>query len=237
MNSIIKFISFLAISISFSAQSALVLNGTRFIYPEHARAIGISVTNYADTPFGGQLWIENIDGSDNIPFAVTPSIFSIRSNKSEQMVQVAKLDTESLKKDRETLFSVYLQELPPKPKDELGANLLVMAARIVVKLIYRPESIAEGRENAEEKIKISVNGKNVTFENPTPYYFAIISINGNKNLATNEFSKMAPFSTSTSILSDTKQDVVTFQAIDDYGSVNNYHCNLEKVKKQCQLVN
>lgn len=234
---ILTHLTMLMTVMSFSAQSALVLTGTRFIYNSEVKAIPVKVTNRAETPYGAQFWIENADGSDLIPFSVSPSIFSLKADDGEQTVQISKLDeVNQLKDDRETLFTVNLQEIPPKSKDELSGNVLMLASRTVVKLMYRPDSIKEGRQIAEQNVTVSKQGKTLTFNNPTPYYFAIISVNEDKNAATPDFNRMAPFSQASTTLSSATGNKVTFEAIDDYGAVRTYSCDLTKTLKQCEYV-
>ncbi|MDV7105861.1 fimbria/pilus periplasmic chaperone [Vibrio sp. TH_r3] len=226
----------LTISVSFSAHSALVLMGTRFIYNESDRAIPVAVQNYADTAYGAQFWIENTEDTATIPFSVTPSVFTIKPNGGKQVVQVSKLDDDSFKKDRESLFTINVQEIPPVPEDDsLSGNVLVMASRIIVKMMYRPKSIEDGRDRAEEQVNIKRQGEAWVFKNPTPYYFAFMSINNDPSLATKALNRMAPFSQTQIVLPNTSVSTknVKFSAIDDFGGVRQYSCDVTKNQNQC----
>lgn len=226
-----------ALTTSFSAQSALTLSATRYVYLSDNKAIPVKVTNHSDTPYGAQIWVENQVADGSIPFSVSPGVFTLKANKGSQTVQIAQLETDAkdLPQDRESLFSVHLQEIPPKTKDVIGKNVLVMASRTVVKLFYRPASLHDEREKAEEKIRIWRKGDTLTFKNPTPYFFAIVSINGNDKLATESFNRMAPFSQTSVQLKETSHQTISFNAIDDYGGLREYRCEINK-EQQCQRV-
>ncbi|TDE20588.1 molecular chaperone [Vibrio owensii] len=223
---------------SFSTQAALTLSATRYVYMSDTKAMPIKVTNHSDTPYGAQVWIESHAADGVVPFSVSPGVFTLKANKGSQTVQVAQLKTDAnaLAQDRESLFSVNLQEIPPKAKDELGNNVLVMASRTVVKLFYRPSELNDGREKAEEQIRISKKGNVLTFTNPTPYFFAVVSINGNEKLATEPFNRMAPFTQMSVEIKDIASNTVSFKAIDDFGGLRKYKCDVNKKQKQCQHV-
>jgi P pilus assembly chaperone PapD len=227
----------ISIATSFSAQSALILSGTRFIYNAENRAIPVTVENNDSEPYGAQVWIENTEDTNSIPFAVTPGVFAVKPNGGKQVVQISQLGTDEFKQDRESLFTIHVQEIPPTPKqDSLSENRLVLASRIVVKMMYRPDAIKNGREKAEEQILISKQGQTWTFQNPTPYYFALISINDDRSLATDAFKKMAPFSQTQLTLANPNTQRINFSAIDDFGGLRNYTCDITKVKEQCQQI-
>ncbi|WP_114766730.1 fimbrial biogenesis chaperone [Vibrio rhodolitus] len=227
-----------ALMTSFTAQSALTLSATRYVYTSDAKAIPITVTNHADTVYGAQVWIEDFSDDGLIPFSVSPGVFTLKADKGTQTVQVAQLgeETKALPQDRESLFSVNLQEIPPKAKDTLGKNVLVMASRTLVKLFYRPASLNDGRDQAEQSMRISKTRDMVTFNNPTPYYFAVVSINGDEKLANESFNQMAPFSQVSVEIKGMTSNTVSFNAIDDFGGLREYRCDLKKQENQCQYV-
>ncbi|MGR5112697.1 fimbria/pilus periplasmic chaperone [Vibrio jasicida] len=221
-----------------SAHSALVLSGTRFIYDSGARAIPVVIMNGSDKLYGGQVWVENSADTESIPFSVSPSIFKVKPNKGEQTVQISQLQSDELKKDRETLFTLHVQEIPTKPNKGLGedSGAMVLASRIVVKLLYRPESLTASRDRAEERITITRDADKYTFTNPTPYYFAIATVNEKADGVTEAFNQMAPYSANTTVLPQVTGNRLSFLAVDDYGGMRTYQCDLAKVSEQCKRV-
>ncbi|PSU14955.1 fimbrial chaperone [Photobacterium kishitanii] len=214
-----------------SASAAFVLNGTRYIYDEGRKNISIEITNQSKETYGGQVWIQNtLQSKDEIAFVPMPSFFKVEG-KQTQIVRIMKI-TDKLPQNKESIFWLNVQEIPPINKDE--NNVMVVAVNTQVKLIYRPTSIIKGRENAESKMTLKKEGAFYALNNPTPYYFAVteLKVNGkaiklSKTLG-NQLSMIAP--QSSVLLSDvhlTPSSKVIIEAIDDYGATNAYKVNIK----------
>ena len=218
---------------SVSASSAFVLNGTRYIYNGSKNGLSVEVTNYAERMYGGQIWIENTADTPDIPFSVMPNMFTLKP-ESKQKIQIANLINDSLADDRESMFWLNLQEIPSKDKNDAETgNALILAARTTVKLLYRPKSIEDGRNQAEEKMRITKQGDTLTLKNGTAYYFAVLSVNGHSVNEHDPLTAFKPFSQYTLSVPGVSNSV-TFSAIDDWGAVRRYQCDLRETQKQCQ---
>ncbi|EDL0523673.1 fimbrial chaperone PefD, partial [Salmonella enterica] len=117
MNKMMKWglVSLLSLAVSGQAMAAFVLNGTRFIYEEGRKNTSFEVTNQADETFGGQVWIDNTtQGSSTVYMVPAPPFFKVRP-KEKQIIRIMKTDS-ALPSDRESLFWLNVQEIPPKPK-------------------------------------------------------------------------------------------------------------------------
>ncbi|WP_186296115.1 fimbria/pilus periplasmic chaperone [Shewanella algae] len=224
-----------ALLLSFSANSALTLDGTRYIYNSDVNAIPVTVANQADRLFGGQIWLEQTSDTGDIPFAVVPNVFALEKG-AKQVVQLSALESRSLSQTQESMFWLNLQEVPSKDKGMNVGNALVMAARIKVKLLYRPESIKKERKHAEEKIRLQRDGASLVISNPTPYYFAVISVAGSSTSSNSQLTSFAPFSQLRLELPEREGDTIDFRAIDDWGAVNKFSCQLLSTGQQCQFV-
>lgn len=211
---------------SHSAFAAFILNGTRFIYEEGRKNISIEISNESKETYGGQVWVENVlIPKDDVAFVPMPSFFKVDGGK-KQVVRIIKV-SDKLPQDKESIFWLNVQEIPPVNKDK--NNVMVVAVNTQVKLIYRPISIAKKRENAEAKMELVKEGKYYRLNNPTPYYFAIteLKVDGKTIKLEKELShKLGMVSPKSSILlSDIKllpTSIVVIKAIDDYGAVNEY---------------
>ncbi|MEF1218542.1 fimbria/pilus periplasmic chaperone, partial [Photobacterium damselae] len=149
-----------------------------------------------------------------------------------QIVRIMKI-TESLPNDKESIFWLNVQEIPPVSDSE--SNVMVVAVNTKVKLIYRPEQIKNERLNAESLLIVEKNGNQLVLKNPTPYYFAAVDlkINGiqkvklNKGLM-NKIGMIEPFSSITLTgLNADKGDSMTIDTIDDYGAINSYKISIK----------
>lgn len=221
-----KFKAFIALammSVSLSSTAAFSLNGTRYVYEGGKKSLSVMVSNESEQKYAGQVWIDNDnDKNKNVYFTSSPTFFKI-DPKSKQTLRILEINP-SLPQDRETLTWLNVQEIPPAPK--AGGNVLAIALNTRVKLIYRPQSLVDGRKEAEKKITIAKTNGKYFLENPTPYYFAITGLkaNGNTvNLNKTESAALAKFAPLSKVQIGTPlAGNVTINAIDDYGANNQY---------------
>lgn len=205
------------------AMAAFVLNGTRFIYEEGKKNISLEVTNNAKDTYGGQIWIDNISQNKSDVFMVpSPPVFKVDAGK-KQIIRLMNVNP-ALPADRESMFRINAQELPPKPAQTEG-SVLAIAMNTQVKLIYRPKALNEGRKDAEKKLT-TLNKGTTWLKNPTPYYFAVTGLKVNGKTVTIPKEKqaglamLAPFSEADTGLNASGK--LTVQAINDWGGVQDY---------------
>lgn len=215
------------LSVSFCSQSmaAFVLNGTRFIYEEGKKNISFEVTNNAKKTYGGQSWIDNTNQSDGVYMVSQPPFFKV-SPGQKQVIRIMNTGS-NLPKDRESLFWLNVQEVPPKPEVKDGeGSILAIAMNTRVKLIYRPASVKDGRKDAEKQLKLVQRGNDTWLKNPTPYYMAIVNVkHGGKDIALSdkvmkEVAQLEPFSDVN--LGKRVSGYISVDAVNDWGGVQNY---------------
>lgn len=206
------------------AMAAFVLNGTRFIYEESKKNISLEVTNNAKGTWGGQVWIDNTTQNGADVFMVpSPPVFKVDAGK-KQVVRLMNVNT-ALPADRESLFWLNVQELPPKPKQVDGSTIAI-AMNTRVKLIYRPNALTEGRKDAEKKLIKQRRDNEVWLKNPTPYWFAVTGLKLNGKEVTipkakrQALAQLPPFSEVDTGLRGDGQ--LTVQAINDWGGGQDY---------------
>ncbi|EDX6894434.1 fimbrial chaperone [Salmonella enterica] len=209
----------LNIVVAFQASAAFTLSGTRFIYDEGRKNISVEVSNANKETFGGQVWVDNTtQPSGEVFFTPAPSFFKVAGGE-KQIIRLLNVNP-ALPQDRESLFWLNVQEIPPAPKD--GENVLAIALNTQVKLFYRPKHLKDGRDKAEQKMQ--VNGTKL--KNPTPYYFAVtaVTVNGQKIKLSSELDKqlsqMSPFTEVN--VGRSLTGTVVIEAIDDYGARREY---------------
>lgn len=202
-----------------SSLAAFTLSGTRFIYDEGRKNITLEVSNANKDTFGGQIWVDNTTQTiSEVFFTPAPSFFKIGGGE-KQIIRILNVNPE-LPKDRESLFWLNVQEIPPSPTE--GENVLAIALNTQVKLFYRPKQLKDGRSAAEQNLVV----RGSLLKNPTPYYFAITSIKVNgKEIKVNHeldkrLSQMSPFSEID--IGRTLSGTVSVEAIDDYGARREY---------------
>lgn len=219
-------VSLLSLVMSSQAMAAFVLNGTRFIYEEGKKNTSFEVTNQSENTYGGQVWIDNTNQGNNTVYMLpVPPFFKVTA-KGKQVVRIMRTDS-ALPSDRESLFWLNVQEIPPKPKGEVEGGVLAVAINTRVKLIYRPKSLVAGRENAEKSMQITRRGGETWLTNPTPYYFAVtaVKVNG-KSVSLSEsvqdcLAQVAP-KAEISLGSVALNGAVSVEAVNDWGGTADY---------------
>ncbi|MFV0345587.1 MAG: fimbrial chaperone [Bacteroidales bacterium] len=213
--------------LTFQVNAAFTLNGTRFIYDEDSNNVSVEVSNESNVTYGGQIWVSNFRDNDKDVYLIpSPSFFKVEG-KQKQVVRIMEVNN-NLPKDRESLFWINVQEVPPVPEASEGGSSLALAMNIQVKLIYRPSSVKEQRNNAEQKIRLVKDGLNMYLENPTPFYFAVSGILYDGEFVNvgndNQISRLAPFSRVHVVDIDipAAKAVVSVEAINDFGGKQLY---------------
>ncbi|HGG6427543.1 TPA: fimbrial chaperone [Salmonella enterica subsp. enterica serovar Kottbus] len=219
--------SLLSLALCSQAMAAFTLSGTRFIYEEGRKNISVDVTNTADNTYGGQVWIDNESQASGVYMVPTPPFFKL-TPKQKQIVRITRTDGgAALPADRESLFWLNVQEIPPKP-EKTDEPTLSIALATRVKLIYRPKSLVQGRKDAEKKIEVVQKGGTSYLKNPTPYYFAVIKVKVNGQdirLSKGEdmaVSMLAPFSEQAVKGIPAGAKSVSIEAINDWGGAETY---------------
>ncbi|HIF9408391.1 TPA: fimbrial biogenesis chaperone [Photobacterium damselae] len=163
----------------------LQINKTRIIMLEDQKSTSVKITNKGDLVYGAQTWIDKVTGNEDI--MTFPSLFTV-SKSQPQSLKIVRLDGDSeTKMNQEELYWLNLQEIPPKSDSDSDSNsTLQLAVRTKIKLIIRPESIKSDRDDAEKKLIVKADGKNISFENPTPFYIFAYKISNNKKSLINK---------------------------------------------------
>ncbi|CBY86963.1 fimbrial biogenesis chaperone [Haemophilus influenzae] len=218
-----KFIPLLTI-LPFIAQANVVITGTRIIYPAEQKSITIQLTNVGESPALVQSWLDKGDiqsspDSTQVPFIITPPITRIEAN-SGQSLRTTFTNTETLAKDRESLFYFNLLDIPPKPSaDKLSQNpnYLQLAIKSRLKFFYRPSGLSISANDAYSKVIFSSNGTHLKVNNQTPYYITYAQIKVNNQLLKSP-GMVAPYSQENYPFKGVKSgDKVDWTVVNDYG--------------------
>jgi P pilus assembly chaperone PapD len=216
------------------AQAALVLNGTRVVFPEHTRDVTIRLDNVEHQPVLAQTWID--DGRVEVPpeqmrtpFVVAPSLMRVEPGRGA-VLRITSLN-ESLPADRESLYWLNVLEAPVARED--ADHHLRFGFRTRIKLFYRPAALAEGIDLAPEQLVWKAfaqdspdAGPDLALEvsNPTPYYvsFGRVESDPGGHFVSAGGGMVPPFGSArfrfTGITSPSKRPTtVRYMVIDDYG--------------------
>lgn len=203
-----------------SASAAIVITGTRVIYPSSAREISVKLSNTGVLPVLVQSWIDKGNSEEtpekiNVPFTLTPPINRIEAGKG-QTLRIAAASP-ALPKDRESIFWLNVLEIPAKKKNPNNDNYLQIAFRTRIKMFYRPVELQGDANEAASALKWSstVDGLKVT--NTTPYFVSLSSVSLNGKKIDGEL--VAPKSSITMKLSALRGSELAVSYVNDYGAV------------------
>lgn len=212
---------------TFAAQANIVITGTRVVYPAEQKSITVQLTNKGSRPSLVQSWIDNGNETADpkqlkLPFVITPPV--TRVDPQKQQILRVNYTGETLAKDRETLFFFNVLDIPPKPsKAELdkNPNYLQFSVRNRLKFFFRPANLPYTVQDAYQKVSWQAAGKQITVNNPTPYFITYSSVSvkqGGKAVAARDADMVAPFSSKTFNLNGSAgKGQVEWSVINDFG--------------------
>lgn len=158
------------------ARAALVLEGTRIVFPGDAKDVSFRVRNTAADPLLVQSWLDDgrPDASPDtlvVPFLVSPAVTRIEPASSG----VLRLfyTRQPLPTDRESIFYLNVLETPPSSGKD---NVLGIRFRTRIKLFFRPPGLSVRVEDAPASLVWSSVGGAIQVRNPTPYYVSLLSV-------------------------------------------------------------
>lgn len=228
---------------SLPANAALMLQGSRLIYPEEKREITARLEHAGEAASIVQAWIDDGDATATpanakAPFLVRPPIFRLDAGKT-QILRISSLP-QSLPKDRESLFWFNAREVPtetPGSTDAEGSSKMHFIVRTRVKLLYRPKGLTALAANQAPRqlgwrVEAETGGCALVAMNSTPYHVSLNSIAaGHEKISVGD-GVVAPMQEQRFQLSASQcQSVsskVTFEYINDYGAVNTHEASVRR---------
>lgn len=189
-----------------------MLNGTRLIYNGDKKEASMTVTNTQDDVYLIQSWVDL--GENNpakAPFIVTPPLFRLDGMK-KNVIRVIRSGGD-FPTDRESMFWLNVKAIPSSTKKN---NVLTIAVKTRIKLIYRPSSVSGTPDEAARNLLWSHQGSKLTVKNNSPFWitFQQVLFSGSE---IKEPGMVAPFSSLTMDSSSGKGSSVTWSIINDYG--------------------
>ncbi|MEB3754355.1 molecular chaperone [Acinetobacter sp. MD2(2019)] len=222
-------------ALSTITHAGVVITGTRIIFPSNQSTVTVQLNNQLKQPALIQSWLDDGDPSkipsaDKIPFILTPPITMIEGNKG-QMIRLVSKGTETLPKDRESLFWFNILDIPPTT--ETAQNQLNISIRSRIKVFYRPTKLNMVQEKAFTSVKFSYNeaDKTLKINNPSPYFLNFLNLDFNpqkEHLVYTDPLMIAPFSESKiQPKLNFKPTQMIYTLINDYGSNQPYTIDLK----------
>lgn len=183
-------------AVAFATQAAIVITGTRVVYPAQSREVNVRMRNVDERPVLVQAWID--DGNPaaapneiQVPFTLLPAVFRVEPHKGQSLRIM--FTGENLPEDRESVYWLNVLEIPPKPADAEQRNMIQLAFRTRIKVFFRPKTLVDDPSSVRAQLKWSIasdekNTRVVRVENPSPYYVSIGSLTLNDGVRTADLS-------------------------------------------------
>lgn len=211
------------------AKGGVAPNATRYIYPSNANEISMTVSNTNTAiPYLVKTWFSR-DAEGKQPagdFTVEPPVFRLEPALNASLARESKLriyyaGKTRLPTDRESVYYVHVQAIPPEDKASQD-NKLQFSVTSVLKLFYRPANLPGSPLDAPRALRCTQSGGQLVVNNPTPYYVTLVSLSvGNHVVAmpVGMRSVMAPPKGQVTLPLSKAAGAVTFKTINDYGAM------------------
>lgn len=203
------------------AQAGVIVGGTRLIYDGGKKESSLSISNPDKVPYLIQTWVETTGGgAEKAPFMVTPPLFRLDGGQ-ENVLRVVRAGG-NLPSDKESLYWMNVKAIPAgEAKD--NQNILQIAIKSRIKLIFRPQGLKGSPEDVTGQLKWQRSGNNVQVTNPTPFYmnFMEISVAGKP---VKDVTYVAPGGSANFALpAGVSSGSVGWKIISDYGAIGPEH--------------
>lgn len=192
---------------------------TRVVYEGDAKAATLSINNNSTLPYMVQVWLEDPNNPKSLarlPIIVIPPLLKLEPERETVLRFI--YAGQGLPNDKETLYWVNIQEIPPSSQDQ---NTLQIAVKTRLKLFYRPKGVTMRLHEAAKSLRWSlVNGELKVF-NPTALHVTIgtLQLDGKGEKLSKLNKDMVGPDESITVLKKVASSVsaVSFTYINDYG--------------------
>ncbi|WP_156437273.1 fimbrial biogenesis chaperone [Burkholderia sp. RF2-non_BP3] len=215
------------------ASASVVLSATRIVFEAKDKEATIQLVNEGKQPSLVQAWIDDGDmrasvDEIDVPFVVTPTVFRVEPGKGQALRII--YSGEPLPADKESLFWLNVLDVPPKAAATEDRNVLQVAFRSRIKLMYRPAGLSGDSSEAPKALRWSLVRDDkqqivLKAENPTSYVVNLgsVTLNVRGKPFTAGIGHILPGEAATFPVKglgarDVGDATVTYSSVDDWGS-------------------
>ncbi|WP_439448036.1 fimbrial biogenesis chaperone [Stenotrophomonas sp. ATs4] len=224
-------------AIALPASAAVTLQGTRIVHDvRQGRDVTVKASNVGDQPVMIQVWIDDGDSHARpedvrTPFRLTPAeprLLQAQQGQAYRITYAPRPSDAPLPSDRESVFYFNLLDIPPKPGDAAGSNLLQFAVRSRVKLFHRPAGLPGQARDAAAALQWQLDGTALQVRNPSAYHVTLstLTLPDGSNVPVDMIAPGAqvrlPLPVDVSVPASLK-----FQWLDDYGTARDAQATVQ----------
>ncbi|HFT6992260.1 TPA: molecular chaperone [Stenotrophomonas maltophilia] len=157
------------------AQAEVTVVGTRAVFPAGAREISVTLKNEGQRVSLVQAWVSD-GGADQppeaskAPFVVDRPMFRLDPGTSHSL-RVRGIATGAPVDAKEHLYWLNVVDVPPR-ESGVGENVIQVAVRFRLKLLYRPEGVG-APSNPDAQVSVRVSAAGLDISNAAPHYFNV----------------------------------------------------------------
>lgn len=159
-----------------TARAAVHVETTRVIYSGNAASAALTLTNRSTLPYMVQAWLDDGEAmaeGKTLPILLTPPLMQLSAG--EQAVLRAIYSGSGLPQDKESLFWINVQEIPPRSE---ASNVLQVAIRTRIKLFYRPAAVEADLDETARALQWRLVGSQLQVSNPGPLHITFAELQG-----------------------------------------------------------
>lgn len=178
-------IALLAGVVALPVSAAVTLQGTRIVHDAaQGRDVTVKATNAGNQVAMVQVWIDDGDSRarpENVrtPFRLTPAdprLMQPHQGQAYRITYAPRPSEARLPSDRESVFYFNLLDIPPRPADGAGRNLLQFAVRTRVKLFHRPVGLPGKPRDAAGQLQWRAQTGALMVSNPSAYHVTVSTL-------------------------------------------------------------
>lgn len=208
---------------TFSAWAGIHAEATRVIYISEKKSASLPLENIGETPYLIQSWLDSGDPltiPKNLPLQIVPPLMKLDGGEqgSVRIVYAG----HGLPTDRESVFWINIQEVPPKTQLE---NTLQIAVHSRLKVFYRPAAIKQKLQESAKMLQWRRVNDTIIVNNPSPLSVSLATLqinNRDGRVVKVNADIILPFNEEKISLPTTVGNFSTldFSYVNDYGAVS-----------------
>lgn len=167
-----------------NANAAIVMIGTRIIFPAEKLEHSLQFQNKGQAPYLVQLWLEpeNLDQDQKpLPFITNPTFFKINAEQGQIVRLIFTGEANQYLQDRESLFYLNFSEIPATKNTVADNNKLTVIFKNKVKVFYRPKSLQSHKMDIKKDLSYTFFTQNnkqfIKLINHSAFYITLAQLN------------------------------------------------------------
>lgn len=222
------------LSVLAPVKAGVIVEKSRVIFPAEKLSQNVKILNSNNYPVICKVWVdEGIPTINESSLIVVKKPFFKMNANEKNTLTLLNLDMENtLPLDREYLYWLNIEEIPPKNKNYLQNDILIsLVMHTQLKIFVRPDNLkitpATAHKNQSFKLLIKNDRSVLHIANASPYYvtYSDITIKTPSGNNRSVYSGMiAPYSNEKVSVSNiiSKGSEITYSVISDHGFLKKY---------------